>query len=650
MPFSNALAPPITPALSPQLKDRVSAVLDHPNKTPVYIIGVSHVGCEAAADVQAVVLDLGPRFVVLEVDQLRHKALERARRADKTGELQQGFWQVLWLVLRARAAEHRQALHYAVTAAVLREPPACAIAAAAEAAQEVGAEMILAERPWRPEGALANLSLSRRLRQLTTPKTHGGSLQPWEARAQGGTMANLGAVGDSGGAPYLQEAVLEDPSDALARLLQPPGQAGAMRSRAEAEGVLEGAQDVAPAVQDALSSAAWARAGAPEVARKVEELARPFRGEGTQNRGPLLVAAAAGLGLGYLSYHRPRAVLGLTGIAASAVAPIVYFQASEMPVVAAKAMMQSFSPGITQLSATCLIMFGGALGAGLLPGMLSVTESQLGAISALGAGLLVGTALAVVLPEGFEALHAVHESAGHGAAEMPEWAAGAVLVGGFLAMLILDQAQRAAVGRHAHGNGGSAPCCIAPGPTLSHRRTSDEGLRLSAAEAGSPARMLQGKMDGASRALVGLLVHSAADGFAVGAACVGGSSALSSAVALAMVLHKAPVAFGLATYLAAARWQKPRARRALVLFAAASPMAAVVTFGLLAAAPALSSEAGIALCVLFSGGTFLYASCIHILPEVMAQIAGMTLQQVAAVVIGSLVPLVGNALQGPHHH
>ncbi len=53
----------------------------------------------------------------------------------------------------------------------------------------------------------------------------------------------------------------------------------------------------------------------------------------------------------------------------------------------------------------------GALGAGLLPGMLTVTESQLGTVSALGAGLLVGTALAVVLPEGFEALHGAHAGA-----------------------------------------------------------------------------------------------------------------------------------------------------------------------------------------------------------------------------------------------
>ena len=53
------------------------------------------------------------------------------------------------------------------------------------------------------------------------------------------------------------------------------------------------------------------------------------------------------------------------------------------------------------------------------------------------------------------------------------------------------QAQRAAGGRHAHGNGGSAPGCVAGGPALAHRRTSDEGLRLNAAEAGSPARVQQ---------------------------------------------------------------------------------------------------------------------------------------------------------------
>lgn len=50
---------------------------------------------------------------------------------------------------------------------------------------------------------------------------------------------------------------------------------------------------------------------------------------------------------------------------------------------------------------------------------------------------------------------------------------------------------------------------------------------------------MQGRQDAAGRALVGLLVHSAADGFAVGASSVSSSASLPLLVAVAMVLHKA---------------------------------------------------------------------------------------------------------------
>jgi zinc transporter 9 len=51
---------------------------------------------------------------------------------------------------------------------------------------------------------------------------------------------------------------------------------------------------------------------------------------------------------------------------------------------------------------------------------------------------------------------------------------------------------------------------------------------------------MQGQSEAASRALVGLLVHSVADGFAVGASSVSTSASLSFLVAVAMVLHKVP--------------------------------------------------------------------------------------------------------------
>jgi len=56
-----------------------------------------------------------------------------------------------------------------------------------------------------------------------------------------------------------------------------------------------------------------------------------------------------------------------------------------------------------QLLSTLALMFFGALISGCLPFFMRVRESHLQAMSALGAGLLMGSALAVIVPEGFHA-------------------------------------------------------------------------------------------------------------------------------------------------------------------------------------------------------------------------------------------------------
>ena len=53
---------------------------------------------------------------------------------------------------------------------------------------------------------------------------------------------------------------------------------------------------------------------------------------------------------------------------------------------------------------------------------------------------------------------------------------------------------------------------------------------------------------------------------------------------------QAPVAFGLATYLLSAKWAAQRARQALLLFAAASPVVAALTYLAIMAVPGLSSQ------------------------------------------------------------
>lgn len=139
------------------------------------------------------------------------------------------------------------------------------------------------------------------------------------------------------------------------------------------------------------------------------------------------------------------------------------------------------------------------------------------------------------------------------------------------------------------------------------------------------------------------------DGFAVGAATRSDSRALGITIAVAMVLHKAPVAFGLATSFLTAKWPWQKSQKALLAFSSASPLAALMTYGLIGVIPALSSASSTALCVLFSGGTFLYAACMHILPEVVGHDASLNNVQLAAVVCGSLLPLL-LSLATPHAH
>lgn len=61
--------------------------------------------------------------------------------------------------------------------------------------------------------------------------------------------------------------------------------------------------------------------------------------------------------------------------------------------------------------------------------------------------------------------------------------------------------------------------------------------------------------------LVALLVHSAADGVAVGAASLVSNLALNVSVGLAILLHKLPVAFGLTALLRASGWSIKQAHR-----------------------------------------------------------------------------------------
>jgi zinc transporter 9 len=119
-----------------------------------------------------------------------------------------------------------------------------------------------------------------------------------------------------------------------------------------------------------------------------------------------------------------------------------------------------------------------------------------------------------------------------------------------------------------------------------------------------------------SSTTVGLVIHAAADGIALGASSTTSSSNLSFIIFLALMLHKAPAAFGLTSVLLKQGLSKRAARAHLIVFSLAAPVGALLTwsaahllgYSTSALSSSVSTEFATGVLLLFSGGTFLYVA------------------------------------------
>lgn len=113
---------------------------------------------------------------------------------------------------------------------------------------------------------------------------------------------------------------------------------------------------------------------------------------------------------------------------------------------------------------------------------------------------------------------------------------------------------------------------------------------------------------------IGLVIHAAADGIALGASSTGRNAGLSFVIFFAIMIHKAPAAFGLTSILIKQGLSKRAARGHLVLFSLAAPVGAVFTWLLahvLGGGRSHSVEKTTwwtGMLLLFSAGTFLYVA------------------------------------------
>ena len=147
--------------------------------------------------------------------------------------------------------------------------------------------------------------------------------------------------------------------------------------------------------------------------------------------------------------------------------------------------------------------------------------------------------------------------------------------------------------------------------------------------------------------VLGLSLHSAADGLAIGSAAAGSSEAVTAFVAMAVLIHKVPAAFSLGVFSMHEREDRNDSIKDVTLFALATPVMIMVSFYALEGL----DEHLIALAMLFAAGTFLYVATVDTLPDIHNPETGReALKNVAIGVVLMIIVLYGADAGGMIEH
>nr|XP_036584827.1 zip metal ion [Colletotrichum truncatum]KAF6794477.1 zip metal ion [Colletotrichum truncatum] len=332
--------------------------------------------------------------------------------------------------------------------------------------------------------------------------------------------------------------------------------------------------------------------------------------------------------------------------------------------------------------------------AGSLPLAISLTQSQLRFISSVGVGILVGTSMIVIIPEGIEAVstsgghhhdkrsltnvvgkqgrlgvrwaaggdipqlattagpagprdnldsvdlinldgvslrgreelapgeHGHEEAPGHAPgtepkhgeekhAEVPTFYIGLSMVLGFVLMFLIDRLPRHATDR------------MQTEPQMRHVSLDNLGGASSGADEESEGFLGSlappPKQSRSLATTIGLVIHAAADGIAMGASTSTSNTQLGLIIFVAIMVHKAPAAFGLTSVLLKQGLSKRAARGHLIVFSLAAPFGALSTWAIIQILGGgnLDGESGqwwTGMLLLFSAGTFLFVA-MHAMQE-----------------------------------
>ena len=206
-----------------------------------------------------------------------------------------------------------------------------------------------------------------------------------------------------------------------------------------------------------------------------------------------------------------------------------------------------------------------------------LTEKSLHRLTGIASGLLLSSALLVVLPEGF------HMVSRHDGLAYSPLILGTAVASGFVFMLILEgMGLSHAIHEEHHDH--------QAGHGHGHVHHPKSGLVMT----------------------IGLSVHAVGDGLAIGAATASGETSISILVAFGVLVHRVPAALSLGVFSSHEAVTRKSIWGGLLLFALATPAGAVSAYFVLDNAS--GSLVGVVL--LFSAGTFIYVTTVDTLPSI----------------------------------
>lgn len=313
-------------------------------------------------------------------------------------------------------------------------------------------------------------------------------------------------------------------------------------------------------------------------------------------------------------------------------------------------------------------------------------QSRSKLLTITGSGILVGTALAIIIPEGVNSIYSepqcmkmptnnnklhmtpkkddqnlanpndiyntyisndINEETRISNDEISQkesdnpsrtFVIGLALVSGFVLMLLIDQFSSSRNQVHDYNLAPSDDYDMASG---SHRVKDSLHVSISPLNHHSNPNICNSHIQPSPKVTptLGLVIHASADGIALGAAATTSHRETEMIIFLAIMLHKAPAAFGLVAFLLHRGLKHATIRRHLLAFSLSAPLAAFMTFFGLSQSgkEALQRHNATGIAMLFSAGTFLYVATVHVLPELVHN-RRLSSKEILCFIVGAFLP------------